>query len=114
MATFISHSPERPRHWRGVGRAAARGWVLGLSGNLGAGKTQLVKGLARGLDIAARVHSPTFTLLNQYEGGRLPLFHLDSTGCRHPNKSSAPDLSRICSNLTVWPSWSGPKGGGRT
>jgi tRNA threonylcarbamoyladenosine biosynthesis protein TsaE len=48
-----------------------------LSGDLGAGKTQLVKGLARGIGSPARVHSPTFALLNEYQGGRLPLFHLD-------------------------------------
>ena len=59
------------------GRFASRGLVIGLSGDLGAGKTQLVKGLARGLGVTARVHSPTFTLLNEYTGGRLPLFHLD-------------------------------------
>jgi tRNA threonylcarbamoyladenosine biosynthesis protein TsaE len=78
MATRISHSPEDTfalgEHW---GREAQRGWVIGLSGDLGAGKTQLVKGLARGLGSAARVHSPTFTLLNEYTGGRLRLFHLD-------------------------------------
>ena len=78
MATFISHSPAETEslgeRW---GRAAQRGWVIGLSGDLGAGKTQFVKGLARGLGIAARVHSPTFTLVNEYGGGRLPLFHLD-------------------------------------
>ena len=44
---------------------------------MGAGKTQLVKGLARGLGVTARVHSPTFTLVNEYGGGRLKLFHLD-------------------------------------
>ena len=59
------------------GRAAERGLVLALSGDLGAGKTQLVKGIARGLGAAARVHSPTFTLVNEYGGGRLKLFHLD-------------------------------------
>ncbi len=78
MATFISHSPAETEalgeRW---GRAAERGWVIGLTGELGAGKTQLVKGLARGLDIAVRVHSPTFTLVNEYSGGRLRLFHLD-------------------------------------
>src|SRR5689334_15642900 len=78
MATFISHSPADTEtlgeNW---GRAAERGLVIGLTGELGAGKTQLVKGLARGLGIVSRVHSPTFTLVNEYNGGRLRLFHLD-------------------------------------
>jgi tRNA threonylcarbamoyladenosine biosynthesis protein TsaE len=56
---------------------AQSGMVLGLSGDLGAGKTQLVKGFARGLGITQRVHSPTFALVNIYTGGRLTLFHLD-------------------------------------
>jgi len=59
------------------GRAARPGLVIALSGELGAGKTQLVKGMARGLGSAARVHSPTFTLVHEYGGGRLKLFHLD-------------------------------------
>jgi tRNA threonylcarbamoyladenosine biosynthesis protein TsaE len=78
MATFISHSPAETgslgERW---GRAAQRGLVIGLSGDLGAGKTQIVKGIARGLGITALVHSPTFTLVNEYDGGRLRLFHLD-------------------------------------
>ncbi len=59
------------------GRAAKRGWVIGISGDLGAGKTYLVKGIARGLEISRKVHSPTFALINEYSDGRLPLFHLD-------------------------------------
>jgi len=59
------------------GRTAEAGLVIGLSGDLGAGKTQLVKGVARGLGVTSRVHSPTFTLVNFYAGGRLNLFHLD-------------------------------------
>jgi len=78
MTTFISHSPAETgslgERW---GRSAQRGLVIGLSGDLGAGKTQLVKGIAPGLGITARVHSPTFTLVNEYGGGRLRLFHLD-------------------------------------
>jgi tRNA threonylcarbamoyladenosine biosynthesis protein TsaE len=78
MATFISHNPaETQALGEQFGRAARRGWVIALSGDLGAGKTQFVKGLARGLGCAGRVHSPTFTLVNEYEGGRLRLFHLD-------------------------------------
>ncbi len=74
----ISRSPRETEslgeQW---GREARRGWVIALSGDLGAGKTQLVRGLARGLGVTARVHSPTFTLVNEYGGGRLRLFHLD-------------------------------------
>src|SRR5512135_3003308 len=78
MATCISHNPaETEALGESWGRAVRRGLVLGLSGDLGAGKTQLVKGLARGLGIKARVQSPTFALVNCYSGGRLPLFHLD-------------------------------------
>jgi len=78
MATFISHSPaETESLGEKFGRAAQSGLVIALSGELGAGKTQFVKGLARGLEISARVHSPTFTLVNEYGGGRLKLFHLD-------------------------------------
>jgi len=78
MAAFHSHSPAQTEALgEAWGRAAAPGWVIALTGDLGAGKTQLVKGLARGLGSAARVHSPTFTLVNAYLGGRLPLYHLD-------------------------------------
>ena len=78
MATFTSHNPaETESLGEQFGRAAQRGWVIALSGDLGAGKTQFVKGLARGLGTTGRVHSPTFTLVNEYGGGRLKLFHLD-------------------------------------
>ncbi len=78
MGTLISNSPrETEALGEAWGRAARAGLVIGISGDLGAGKTQLVKGIARGLGIAARVHSPTFTIVNVYEGGRLALFHLD-------------------------------------
>ena len=78
MATFISHSPaDTESLGEQFGRAARHGLVIALSGDLGAGKTQFVRGLARGLGCAGRVHSPTFTLVNEYGGGRLKLFHLD-------------------------------------
>jgi tRNA threonylcarbamoyladenosine biosynthesis protein TsaE len=78
MATFISHSSEQTaalgEQW---GREAQPGWLIGLSGGLGAGKTLLTAGLARGLGVNGRVQSPTFALVNEYRDGRLPLFHLD-------------------------------------
>jgi tRNA threonylcarbamoyladenosine biosynthesis protein TsaE len=53
------------------------GNVVALVGDLGAGKTEFVKGLVAGLDSPAMVTSPTFTLIHEYRGGRLPLYHMD-------------------------------------
>lgn len=53
------------------------GSVIAFTGDLGAGKTAFVRGLARGLGIDERVTSPTFTIVNEYEGGVRPLFHFD-------------------------------------
>ena len=53
------------------------GQVIALRGGLGMGKTALVRGLAAGLGCPGGVQSPTFTIVNEYEGGRLPLFHFD-------------------------------------
>jgi tRNA threonylcarbamoyladenosine biosynthesis protein TsaE len=53
------------------------GEIFALRGVLGAGKTQLVKGLARGLGFRGDVTSPTFTIVHEYRGGRLPIYHLD-------------------------------------
>lgn len=78
MDTLISRSPaETQAIGRAWGETVAEGTVFAVSGDLGAGKTQLVKGLAAGLGFAGRVSSPTFALVNEYHGGRLPLFHLD-------------------------------------
>lgn len=78
MATFTSHSTaDTESLGESWGRCASNGLVIALTGDLGAGKTQLVRGIARGLGVASRVHSPTFTLVNEYTGGRLRLFHLD-------------------------------------
>lgn len=64
---------------RALGALVGPGDALGLVGELGAGKTRFVHGLARGIGLPAelRVTSPTFTILNQLRGGRVPLFHAD-------------------------------------
>jgi tRNA threonylcarbamoyladenosine biosynthesis protein TsaE len=62
---------------REVGERAQAGNVFALVGDLGAGKTQFVKGIAAGIASPADVTSPTFTLVHEYEGGRVPLYHLD-------------------------------------
>ena len=78
MASIISHNPQET-FALGVQCAASlrRGDVLALAGDLGAGKTHFTKGLAAGLGVESDVTSPTFTLIHEYPGGRLPLFHID-------------------------------------
>jgi tRNA threonylcarbamoyladenosine biosynthesis protein TsaE len=60
-----------------LGQSLTAGSVLLLTGELGSGKTTLVQGLAQGLNISDAIVSPTFTIINEYFGGRLPLYHLD-------------------------------------
>ena len=60
-----------------LGKLAEAGEVYTLTGDLGVGKTVFTKGFAKGLGIEESVNSPTFTILQIYEGGRLPLYHFD-------------------------------------
>ena len=76
---LISHSADQTQRLGArLGTLLAAGDVIGLQGELGSGKTNFVKGVARGLGIRDEVHSPTFILANEYRGGRLPLFHIDA------------------------------------
>ncbi len=78
MATITSRSIEETLAAAGSLATTLRpGDVVALIGDLGAGKTHFVKGLALGLGSNADVTSPTFTLVHEYGGGRLPLFHFD-------------------------------------
>ena len=78
MATVISNSPADTEAFAAsLAPVLKAGSVVGLEGDLGAGKTQFVKGLARALGAKDRVHSPTFGLIHVYSGGALPLYHLD-------------------------------------
>ena len=74
---FYSHNEdELMTYGYQLGRKLQAGDVLVLNGNLGAGKTTLTKGIAKGLDIDQMIKSPTYTIVREYEG-RLPLYHLD-------------------------------------
>ncbi len=75
---FITNSPAQTE---AVGAALAQcltpGTVIAYRGDLGAGKTAFTRGLAKGLGIKDSVTSPTYTIVNEYTSGRLPLFHFD-------------------------------------
>ena len=75
---FVTHSADETE---ALGERLAKtlhgGEIIAFTGDLGAGKTAFTRGLARGLGIPMRVTSPTYTIVNEYTGGRLPLFHFD-------------------------------------
>jgi tRNA threonylcarbamoyladenosine biosynthesis protein TsaE len=78
VATFISNSASETE---AIGRQFARkldaGSILALKGELGSGKTRFTKGLVAGLESSLPVTSPTFTIIHEYPGGRLPVYHFD-------------------------------------
>lgn len=75
---YITTSPEQTEALgERLGERLRGGEVIAYRGELGAGKTAFTRGLARGLGISVRVTSPTYTIVNEYGGGRLPLFHFD-------------------------------------
>lgn len=78
MATFTSNSPSETESFgRQFAGAVGPGDVIALKGDLGSGKTQFVKGLTAGLGARTTATSPTFTLIHEYAGGRLPIYHFD-------------------------------------
>ena len=75
---FITNSPEETEALgAALGKRLPAGTVIAYRGDLGAGKTAFTRGLARGLGCTEQVTSPTYTIVNEYLGGRLPLFHFD-------------------------------------
>src|SRR6185503_5897401 len=78
MKTVISRSEDETRALaRDIGRKLKPGAVLCLTGPLGSGKTRFVQGLAAGLGCKGRITSPTFTLVREYRGRKVTLYHLD-------------------------------------
>ena len=75
---FITHSPEETEKvGAALGAILSAGTILAYTGDLGAGKTAFTRGLAKGLGCTDMVTSPTYTIVNEYISGRLPLFHFD-------------------------------------
>ena len=88
---FITNAPaETEAIGEKLGQILPAGTVIAYEGDLGAGKTAFTRGLARGLGYHDPVTSPTYTIVNEYLGGRLPLFHFDMYRLR-----SADDLFDI-------------------
>ena len=75
---IVTHAPEETEAvGETLGKKLVPGTVIAYQGGLGAGKTTFTRGLARGLSCRETVTSPTYTIVNEYLGGRLPLFHFD-------------------------------------
>ena len=78
MTTYFSDSPEKTEEIAfNLAEGLTGGEVIAFTGDLGAGKTCFTRGLARGLDFKGAVTSPTFALVNEYIGGKFPLYHFD-------------------------------------
>jgi len=78
MKIIETYSPEETfQAGKQLGEQAGKGQIYCLDGDLGVGKTVFTQGFARGLGIQSDVNSPTFTIIQQYEEGRLPLYHFD-------------------------------------
>ena len=88
---FITNSPQETENLgAALGKILKPGTIIAYRGDLGAGKTAFTRGLARGLDIHEPVTSPTYTIVNEYLTGKMPLFHFDMY-----RLSSADDLFDI-------------------
>ena len=94
-----------------LGRSLPRGAVLLFEGDLGAGKTTLVKAVARGLGVSQPATSPTYALVHHYEGRRGPVYHLDCYRLRSPEEAADLDWETLLRDgdalLIEWPERAG-------
>ena len=106
-ATFTTHSEsETSVVGRDLGHTIERAAVVLLFGDLGAGKTAFVRGLAEGLGASATdVSSPTFTLIQEYRGGRLPLLHVDLYRLEDPREIDDLGLDELASGVVMAIEW---------
>lgn len=99
--------PELVLEGERMGRALPRGAVVYLQGDLGAGKTTLVRAIARGLGVSEPASSPTYALVHRYAGSRGPVFHLDCYRLQRPEESADVDWEGLAADgdalLIEWP-----------
>jgi tRNA threonylcarbamoyladenosine biosynthesis protein TsaE len=95
-----------------IGRTIAAGSVVHLMGELGAGKTTLVRSIARGLGVREATSSPTYALVHRYAGARGPVFHVDGYRLRSPEEAADVDWEGMAAEgdalLIEWPERAGP------
>ena len=107
---FVTHSVDETE---ALGERLAKtlhgGEIIAFTGDLGAGKTAFTRGLARGLGIPMRVTSPTYTIVNEYTGGRLPLFHFDMYRLGSSATSCLTSAGRTICSAAACARWSGAK-----
>lgn len=105
---------ELNRFGEDLGRGLAPPTVIGLSGDLGTGKTTLIQAICRGLGIReeARATSPTYALVHQYRAGATPVYHVDCYRLRHPDEArdlAFDDMLRAPAIVLIeWPERAGP------
>jgi tRNA threonylcarbamoyladenosine biosynthesis protein TsaE len=94
-----------------LGRTLEPGEVVTFEGELGAGKTTLIKAVARGLGVTTPATSPTYALVHRYQGSRGPVFHLDCFRLRSPDEAADLDWEGLVSEgdaiLVEWPERAG-------
>jgi len=94
-----------------LGRELAPGAVVWLTGELGAGKTTLARAIARGLGVREPASSPTYGLVNHYQGRRGAVYHVDCYRLRHPDEAAELDWATLTGAdalLIEWPERAGP------
>jgi len=91
---YITHSPEETRKVAGeFSESVDSGDIIALKGDIGSGKTTFIQGLAKGLEVTGVVNSPTYMLINEFEG-RIPLYHIDFYRINSPKEVLNLDLER--------------------
>ena len=103
--------PELEAEGRQLGRSLPPGALLTFEGDLGAGKTTLIKAIARGLGVESQASSPTYALVHRYPGRRGPVFHLDCFRLRAPEEAADLDWEGLLREgdaiLVEWPERAG-------